>query len=166
MTFLRLSFLSLCLLLISCSSTTADFYVFGWGNSCYKEGFNKSCTKIKAYDSLKITVSVEKQTVSYVKKAYFLDNSNVVYETLENCKVIDLDNFSCKDISRASGQFIDTKIFKNRLITDSYILSLGTFIGKEIDRDTFHFINENRLLVNIGSAIFIFLFFVGLFSKN
>jgi hypothetical protein len=166
MTLLRLSFLFLCLLLASCGTTTADFYIFGWGNSCYKEGFNKSCTKIKAYDFLKLTVSVEKQSVSYVKKAYFLDNSNIVYETLETCKVIDLDNFSCKDFSRASGQFIDTKIFKNRLITDSFILSLATYYGMEIDRDTFHFINGNRLLVNIGIGIFMLLFFAGLSSKN
>ena len=166
MTLLRLSFMSLCLLLISCSSTTADFYVFGWGNSCYKEGFKRSCTKIKAYDSLKLTVSVQKQSVSYVRKAYFLDNSNVVYETLENCKVIDLENFSCENLSRASGQFIDTKIFKDRLITDSIILSIGTYVGQEIDRDIFNFINDNRLSVNIGLAIFMILFFVGLTSKN
>jgi hypothetical protein len=164
MTLIRLSFLLLCVLLTSCSSATADFYVFGWGNSCYKEGFNKTCTKIKAYDFVKLTVSVEKQSVSYVKKAYFLDNSNIVYETLENCKVIDLDNFSCKDISRASGHFIDTKIFKNRLITDSFILSLATHLNYEIERDTFHFVNDNRELVSIGIAIFMIIFFAGLSS--
>jgi len=160
----RLLAIFLCFLLYGCNSTSTEFYLFGWGNSCFTSIPLKGCKKIKFYDNVKMSINYEKQTVSYVQKANKLDESNVVFKTLDNCKIIDLENFSCEGLKRVSGKYVKTDIFKDRFITESFLISLNSYLNSELDKSTFDFINENSTLVNFGVCIFVILLMFGINS--
>jgi len=160
----RLLAISLCFFLYGCNSISTDFYLYGWGNSCFTSIVKNDCKKVKFYDNVKLSINYEKQTVSFVQKAHDLDVSNVVFKTLENCKIVDLENFSCEELARVSGKYVKTPIFKERFITESYLMSLNSFLNSEIDKSTFDFINENNTLVNFGISILAILVFIGINS--
>ena len=119
---LRLLLLLPLILLSACTESSATFYLFGEANSCFSRGTSKDCQKFKAYDKVTIMVTAEKQAVSYVQKAYGLDESNTIFKTLEGCKVIDKDNFSCQGLSKASGKFLDTQVFEGKITSESFLL--------------------------------------------
>ncbi len=151
-------------LLTGCTSNTSEFYLFGLGNSCFQGSVNKHCQKLKAYDEVKLTVNVEKQSVSYVKRAYGLNDKNVVFNTLENCSIVDVNNFSCEGLVRASGRYTKNDVFLARVITQSYLLSLNHHFNSEIPFSTIKFVNENLMWVNLGCVLAIFAILFAIFK--
>jgi hypothetical protein len=150
-------------LLSGCSSNTSEFYLFGLGNSCFQGSVNKNCLKLKAYDEVKLAVNIDKQSVSFVKRAYGLNDKNIVFNTLENCSIVDADNFSCEGLVRTSGNYINNDVFKARVITQSYILSLNNYFNAEISFSTIRFVNENLFWINLGCLLVIFAFLSAIF---
>lgn len=165
MFFTKLLALLMFFMLSGCSSTTTDFYLYGLGNSCFNGKVDQSCTKIKAYDKVKLSISVENQTVTFVKSAYNLDATNVVFKNLENCIVVDVHNFSCDGFSKAAGKFLNTDIVKPRIVTESYLLSLSSFFDIELEVKFFKFINNNQYLISVGLFLLIFVTLIRIFLR-
>ena len=160
----KLLLLFVLVLLSGCSTESSEFYIFGPANSCFNSAVIKNCETLKAYDQVKISVNVEKQVVVISQKAYGLNDTNIVFKVLENCKVVDRDNFSCDGLVKAFGRYIDTKFFKSKILTESYLLSLSHFIDFPVKRSVILFFNEFPVATNTAIAIFLVLVLLGINS--
>jgi len=112
--------LGLVVLLGGCSDRPLDFYLFGAAQSCFPNKDSATCDKLKVYDKVTLKVLVEAQEVTYVQAGLGLDESNTVFHRLQDCKVIDRDNFACDGIVRTDGHISKTAIFGGRVASESY----------------------------------------------
>jgi hypothetical protein len=153
-------------LLTGCIDAASEYYTFGYHNGCYSKEKINLCSSYKAYDEIKVSVSIEGQAVSVVQKAYDLDASNTIFRRLENCKVIDKKNFSCDGLTIASGKLTSNEIFAGKLITSSWVLSLTSYFNMPVEKSILLLFIDYPNLINFGILIFLLLFFLGLTSRN
>lgn len=147
--------------LSSCSSNVIEFELYGKDNKCYQSSSIKDCTKLKLYDTVKLSINQEKQSASYVRNGYKLDETNTVFDTLDNCKIIDKNNFRCENISRVNGKFSDVSLFKDMQVSESFLVSIYIRFKTTIDAGLLASINEFHTMISIGVGILFILVLLG-----
>lgn len=150
------------LLLTGCWDRPFDIYLFGASSSCFPASkTSTTCQTLKIYDKVTIAVNADRQEVTYIRTGIGLDESNVVFKRLENCKVIDSENFSCTGLSSVGGKLADTTVFKDLFITSNYLsYAASRYLRKDIGRGTLEFLGKHDgwltpLMVIGGVIIFI-----------
>lgn len=112
------------LFLSGCEERSANLFLYGPAKPCYaKTLFSsvKTCNKLTVYDRLTLHVNRDRQEVVYLQQGLGLDESNSLFKKLENCTVVDKDNFSCAGLARIEGQFLLTEVFGDRAISSSHL---------------------------------------------
>ena len=138
-----------CLLLIliglaGCAERPTNVYLFGLAKSCFTKSEGSKCPTLKIYDRVQIKVYGEKQEVIYLREALKLDESNTIYKKLNNCKVIDRDNFACEELARTNGDFTETKAFDDLAISTSYLTyAYSWYLDSNISRRYVRFFHDN-----------------------
>lgn len=137
--------------LVGCTDNTAQYYTYGPSKSCYKNGIPKDCKSYIANDKLKISVNQANQEVTYQLIGMRLDDSNIVFKTLSNCKVVDVKNFACNNFSIADGKVVDSKLFGDKIISDSSLMfSASDFLRMGLSVDIIHFVSNNSWIIPLG----------------
>lgn len=86
------------------------------------------------HEKVTIRVSSERQEVVILVQGLGTDRGSYIdydFMSLDNCKVIDADNYSCNGLHRVEGKFVRADIFSDRVISNS---SLGYFASYYLDR--------------------------------
>jgi len=116
---LLLSFLAL----TGCGERSLDAYLYGPAKSCERKtdlASGKSCHTNTVYDILTIQVSRDRQEVIYLVKGLRPEEGNPIFGRLNNCNVINRDNFSCDGLVRVDKTFVNTKAFSDKVFSISY----------------------------------------------
>jgi len=131
-------------LLSGCVDNTAEYYTYGMAKSCYKNGFPKECKKYIANDKLTLTVNADKQEVTYQLVGMRLDDSNIIFNTLTNCKVVDRKNFSCEGLKITDGKVIDSSVFGKKILSESaWQFYYSNYLTETLTPDSIDFVNRN-----------------------
>ena len=137
--------------LVSCTDNTAQYYTYGPSKSCYKDGIPKDCKTYIANDKLKISVNQANQEVTYQLIGMRLDDSNIIFKTLPNCKVVDVKNFSCENFSISDGKVVNSKLFGDKILSDSSLMfSASDFLKMGLSVDIIHFVTNNSWIIPLG----------------
>jgi hypothetical protein len=156
--------------LTGCSNRPITLYLFGPAKSCFYEGRKAQCQSLKVYDQIELKASPEKQEVIYLRKGLGLDESNTVFRKLDNCKVVDRDNFSCEGLTRTNGGFTNSKSFGDLTVSTSYFTyAFSYYTGSEINRATVDFFHKNDSWINpavIVLAIVVILCLLGAMADS
>lgn len=139
MKFLHATLFVLVAAIAGCGDRHIDLYLYGAANSCFPmEGYR--CNRLKLYDKVDLMLFVEKQQVSYVQTGVRLDEGNTVFRRLDNCKVIDHKNFSCKGLVRIDERFTDTSVFNNLHVSRASLpYWYSYYLSQPIRRSTLSF---------------------------
>ena len=150
-------------LLTGCEETTRAFYSFGPNNSCYVQKNVDTCSSYKPYDTVNISINKQNNEVTYQLVGVGLDDSNTVIEKLTDCNIVDVKNFSCKDLISTDGKITNGKVLGNRVFSSVWWFSKPLFwVGKiSIKKSTIQFV-ENNEWVSDGVILFFILMFIGL----
>lgn len=149
------------LLLTGCEENKpVELYLYGPTKSCLaKNLIATKCKSVNVYDKVNLSVNNQSQEVTFVREAIGLDASNIVFKKLENCKVVDVNNFSCDGLSRSSSVFLEKQEFGNLLVSRSKLLY---FMAEKFDFTievvAIEFLDEHEVMANlvmIFGAIFI-----------
>jgi len=139
-------FLSLLFVLVlsGCTDNTAEYYTYGMAKSCFKNGFPKDCKKYIANDKLTLTVNPEKQEVTYELVGMRLDDSNIVFKTLSDCKVVNKKNFACEGLKISDGKVIDSSAFGKKILSEStWQFYYSNYLTETFEPDSIQFVNRN-----------------------
>ena len=130
--------------LAGCEDRRVDIYLFGPAKSCFPTTDKSKCDKLMVYDKIEIKVLGDRQEVAYVQKGLRLDASNTIFRRLESCNIIDRDTFSCDGLVRTDGQFVDTKVFGDLVVSASYwTFAYSQYLKKYVKRDWVRFFHDN-----------------------
>lgn len=156
--------------LSGCWDRPVTLYLFGPAKSCFDKGQRGECLNLKVYDKVELKVFPDKQEVVYIKKGLGLDDSNTVFRKLENCKVIDRENFSCDGLVRTNGGFTNSQSFGDLKVSTSYwTFAFSYYTGSQIKRGPLEFFhNQDSWLhpVIIILAIFLILGILGAMGNS
>lgn len=137
--------------LVSCTDNTAQYYTYGPSKSCYKHGIPKNCQTYIANDKLTISVNQSTQEVTYQLVGMRLDDSNIIFKTLANCKVVDKNNFSCDDFSITDGKVVNSKMFGDKMLSDSSLMFwVSDTLKWGISVDIIQFVTNNSWVIPVG----------------
>jgi hypothetical protein len=157
----RMIILILIFLLTGCDEQTNTFYSYGLDNSCYKSDKSEKCSIYKPYDILNITVNKQNNTVTYQLIGIGLDDSNTIFKTLNDCSVLDTNNFSCTDFVSIDGKISNSAILGDRIISSNWFMYQFTSLTKiGINKSKINFINNNEWVTTLAT-IFAILFIIG-----
>ncbi len=127
------------------NSNTKDYFTFGLSKSCFGMEKSSNCNLYKANDKLVISVNQSKQEVTYQLKGLRLDETNTIFNTLDDCKVIDAKNFSCAGLVVVDGQFKDTKVIDGKVVSSvSWLSFYSEKLELDVKRETIKFIEDNN----------------------
>ena len=160
------SLLFIVLILTGCEGRSLDAYLYGPAKSCYRNtvfASVKDCDDLKVYDTVVIQANGDRQEVVYLMKGLGLDESNSIFRRLDNCKVINRDNFWCDGLVRIDRRFANTEAFGDKVISSSYPAYLtSNFVKSSIRKGTLEFLDSNDSWINIVAIIILlFFFFLG-----
>ena len=154
--------LSFLFLLVGCEESVNTFYTFGLDNSCYKYNDLNKCTTYKPYDTLKVSVNKQNREVTYQLSAVGLDDSNTIFKKLNDCDVVDVNNFSCESFVSINGKITNSKVLGNKVISNIYwLFEPLSLIDRGIDKSIIEFVNNNNSWL---TALGFFLILVALFA--
>lgn len=150
-------------LLTGCENRSIDTYLYGPAQSCYMDtpfASVENCKYLRVYDKLVIQASTERQEVVYMMKGLGLDESNSVFGKLDNCKVIDRDNFSCDGLIRIDRRFVNTDVFAGKMISNSYSgYLISHFVQSNLKKAVLEFLDNNDTWIAMV-AIFVSTFLI------
>ena len=130
--------------LAGCEERRVDIYLFGPAKSCFPTADKSKCDKLMVYDKVEIKVRGNRHEVAYVQKGLRLDESNTIFRRLENCNIIDRDTFSCNGLVRTDGQFVDTKVFGDLVVSESYwTFAYSQYLKRHVKREGVRFFHDN-----------------------
>lgn len=139
-------------LLAGCENNKpVELYLYGPSKTCLANNlFASKCKSLDIYDSVNLSVNNQSQEVTFVRAAVGLDESNIIFKKLKNCKVVDVNNFSCDGLSRSSSNFLDKTEFGNLLVSRSQLLF---FLAKNFDFNievkALEFMDEHEVIANL-----------------
>jgi hypothetical protein len=111
------------LALTGCEERSLDAYLYGPTKSCEGKtdlASGKGCHTNTVYEVLTIQISRDRQEVIYLVKGLRPEEGNFIFGKLNNCKVINRDNFSCDGLVRADKTFVNTEAFSDKVFSISY----------------------------------------------
>ena len=160
--FKLLSVILFVLTLTGCEETTRTFYSFGPNNSCYVQKKVDTCSSYKPYDTVNISINKQNNEVTYQLVGVGLDDSNTVIEKLTDCNIVDVKNFSCKDLVSTDGKITNGKVLGNRVFSSVWWFSKPLFsVGKiGIEKSTIQYVENNEWMTD-GLIMFMILIFIG-----
>lgn len=140
--------------LAGCEDRRVDVYLFGPAKSCFPTTDKSKCDNLMVYDKVEIKVRGDRQEVAYVQKGLRLDASNTIFRRLENCNIIDRNTFSCNGLVRTDGQFVDTKVFGNLVVSESYwTFAYSEYFDQYVKRDWVRFFHDNDLWITVAMTV-------------
>lgn len=150
-TFGILILLLLAIGLAGCEERRVDIYLFGPAKSCFPTNDKSKCDKLTAYDKVEIKAWGDRQEATYVQKGLSLDESNTIFRRLENCNIIDRYTFSCNGLVRTDGQFANTKVFGDLVVSESYwTFAYSQYLDTYVERKWLRFFHENDSWVTVA----------------
>ena len=150
-----------------CEQRRLDIYLFGPAKSCFPMMERSKCDKLIVYDKVEMTLSADRQEVVYVQKGLRLDESNTIFRRLENCKVVDRDTFSCGGLVRTNRQFVDSKVFGDLVVSESYwTFAYSHYLERYVTRGRVQFFHDNDSWLPLAVGVFILLALTGLVSER
>jgi hypothetical protein len=157
------------LLLSACGDKGETAYLYGPAKSCYRNASISSarnCNTLSPYDRLLFQVNREGQSVTFLQQGLKLDETNTIFRNLENCSVIDEENFSCDGLKQIDKEFVNTEVFGDKVISISYWGYLYSSYSNGITKETLGILNNYNSWIKWGVAIFGVLILLGLIADS
>jgi hypothetical protein len=135
--------------LTACTQEPIDVYLFGPSPSCLKANDRSKCRRLTLYEEVEVSAFKERQEVVYVRTGVASKtSSSSVFGSLQQCKVVDKDNFSCDGLVRRGGEFVETGMFGDLFASESYwTFAYANILGAELERSTIQLFHNHRTAI-------------------
>ena len=142
--------LTLLLLLTGCEESVNTFYTYGLDNSCYKNNNIEKCLIYKPYDVLKVSVNKQNQEISYQLMGVGLDETNIIFKKINNCVVVDINNFSCENFVSVNGKITNSKSLGNKIVSSVYwLFEPLSLINRGLNKSVIKFVDNNNSWLSV-----------------
>ena len=79
-----------------------------------------------------------------------LDETNIIFKKINNCVVVDINNFSCENFVSVNGKITNSKSLGNKIVSSVYwLFEPLSLINRGLNKSVIKFVDNNNSWLSV-----------------